>query len=158
MDARHFRRFVVRPTLEHLELYSPAAENLLVGTAACESGLAWLKQGLRRAGDGEGRALGVYQMEPATHDDIRTYLSRRARLSGLVDSLLAEFPTPETQLVTNLAYTTAIARVLYWRKPEALPAADDIPGLAAYWKRHYNTAAGRGKPADFAQALERCLA
>ena len=61
-------------------------------------------------------------------------------------------------LDTNLAYATAMARMLYWRKPEALPAADDIPGLAAYWKRHYNTAAGRGKPADFAQALERCLA
>ncbi len=45
MDARHFRRFAVGPTLDHLGLNSPAAENLLVGTAACESGLFWLKPG-----------------------------------------------------------------------------------------------------------------
>jgi len=39
-----FRREIVRPVLEHLSLHSPAAENMLVGTAAVESGLRRLTQ------------------------------------------------------------------------------------------------------------------
>ena len=160
MDARHFRRFVVRPTLEHLGLYSLAAENLLVGTAACESGLAWLKQGLRRAGDGEGRALGVYQMEPATHDDIeRRWLRFRRALAARVAALAAPAPLPRArQLMTNLAYATAMARLHYRRVRAPLPAADDIAALAGYWKAHWNTLAGAGAPAQFIESYRRLAA
>ncbi len=145
MDASQFRAEVVRPVLVHLGLHSAAAENLLVGTALHESGgLRWLRQ------LGGGPAFGVYQIEPATHDDIwRNYLRFRPRLNEQVARLAASEPTRPEQLVTNLAYATAIARVHYLRVPAPLPDAGDLGGLARYWKRHFNPAKGAGTAAAF---------
>ena len=146
MDALHFRLHVVRPTLERLELHSEAAENLVVGTALQESGgLRWLEQ------LGGGPARGVYQIEPATHDDVwKNFLGYRHKLADTIGALLASAPSRHEQLVTNLAYATAMARVHYLRVPEPLPEAGDVRALARYWKAHYNTALGAGAAADFA--------
>lgn len=38
---------------------------------------------------------------------------------------------------------------------EALPETDDVEGLGRYWKCHYNTAAGAGRPEDFLEAFAR---
>ena len=145
MDALQFRVEVVRPVLVHLGLHSAAAENLLVGTALHESGgLRWLRQ------LGGGPAFGVYQIEPSTHDDIwRNYLQFRPRLNERVARLAANEPTRPEQLITNLAYATAIARVHYLRVPAPLPDAGDLGGLARYWKRHFNTPKGAGTAAAF---------
>jgi len=52
IDAEDFRIYVIRPTLQKLDIHSPAAELLLMGTAAAESELgAFLKtEGQRTAG------------------------------------------------------------------------------------------------------------
>ncbi len=106
LDPGHFRRDVVRPALEHLELWSESAENLLLGTALVESGLRSLSQ------RGGGPALGLFQIERATHDDIRTnFLRYRRALSAKVEALVAPQPSRPRQLVTNLAYAAAMARV-----------------------------------------------
>ncbi|KAF0118141.1 MAG: hypothetical protein FD149_866 [Rhodospirillaceae bacterium] len=77
-DSAHFVTTVIRPTLLHLGLHSPAAEALLLGTAIQESRLGtYLRQ------TGGGPALGVYQMEPATHEDIWTnFLAYRPDLAA----------------------------------------------------------------------------
>ena len=66
---------------------------------------------------------------------------------------LRQFTVPhgalDDQLIWNLAYASAVARLIYYRRPEPLPRADDLPALAEYWKAHFNTAAGKGTPADF---------
>ena len=64
LDPRQFAERVIRPALVKLRLQSPAAEALLLGTAVVESGLSALVQA------GGGPALGLYQIEPATHADI----------------------------------------------------------------------------------------
>lgn len=138
----HFRALVVRPTLEALGLHSPAAENLLIGTALQESGLRWLRQ------LGEGPALGLYQMEPATCRDIwQNYLAFHRDLAQRVSRLGDREELGH--LVTRLDYATAMARVHYLRRPEPLPDAGDIEGLARYWKGYYNTAQGRGTVGAF---------
>lgn len=148
MNPNDFRFQVIRPTLNRLGLWSAAAELLLLGTALAESGLRWLRQ------KGGGPALGVYQIEPATHRDIwANYLAYRPEQRARVAALRAAAPEPEVQLMTNLAYATAIARLVYRRRPEPMPAADDLAGLAGYWKAHYNTALGAGAPEDFMNAL-----
>ncbi len=151
MDPSQFRVEVVRPVLVHLGLHSAAAENLLVGTALHESGgLRWLRQ------LGGGPAFGIYQIEPSTHDDIwRNYLRFRPRLNDRVARLAAIEPTRPEQLITNLAYATAIARVHYLRVPAPLPDADDLGGLARYWKRHFNTHKGAGTVAGFIESYRR---
>lgn len=152
MDRHHFRDLVIRPTLVRLgaKFASDAAVNLLIGTALHESGgLRWLKQ------LSAGPALGVYQIEPATLRDVyASYLCYRLPLRATV-ALIAAPGAREPQLITNLAYATAIARLIYWRAPEPLPAADDIDGLGRYWKRRFNTAGGKGEAEDFSAAFHR---
>ena len=64
LDIPQFRANIIRPVLLVIGGESRAAENLILGTALQESNLRYLRQ------LGDGPARGVYQMEPATHDDI----------------------------------------------------------------------------------------
>lgn len=144
IGVAHFRLLVVRPTLSYLGLWSTSAENLLVGTALQESGLRHLRQ------LGDGPARGLYQIEPATADDLwRNFLPNRPALSEKLNGLLAAAPSRTEQLTTNLAYATAVARLVYLRHPAPLPESDDVAALARYWKRYFNTARGKGSAAAF---------
>ncbi len=144
LDPQHFLAYVVRPSLDSIGLWSEAAERLLLGTAITESELTWLRQ------HGDGPARGVYQIEPATHDDIwANYLAYRDELANRVARLAARASPRAEQLTWNLGYATAIARLVYYRRPALLPPADDLAGLARYWKAHFNTALGAGTPEDF---------
>lgn len=152
LDPHHFRTLVVRPTLQALSLHSEAGENLVWGTAVHESHLTYLHQA------GNGPALGLYQIEPATYADLcGHYLKFRPELAAAAVRFLAPEPSPVEQLVANLAYATAICRLLYHRAAPPLPEADDIDGLAAYWKAHYNTPLGKGRAADWAQHYRETL-
>ena len=113
---------------------------------------------MRRLHQVDGPALGIFQIEPATHADVwANYLAYRENLAGRVASLASEQPRLD-QLVWNLAYATAIARLIYYRRPEPLPAADDLAGLARYWKAHFNTALGAGSVEDFLRRAGPVLA
>ena len=139
-----FKKLVIEPTLEYLELSAPAAINLLIGTALMESRLKHLIQ------KPNGPALGLFQMEPATHKDIwDNFLKYKTGLAEKVSGLIAPKPDSETQLKTNLAYSAAMCRVHYYRAPTKLPEAEDLKGLAHYWKKYYNTELGAGKPEEF---------
>ncbi len=143
LDPDQFLTYVVRPSLDSIGLWSEAAERLLLGTAITESELTWLRQ------REDGPARGVYQIEPATHDDIwANYLAYRDGLANRVARLAGQRPRHE-QLTWNLGYATAIARLVFYRRPEPLPQADDLAGLARYWKAHFNTALGAGSAEDF---------
>ena len=134
MDPVDFHDFVIKPTLDQLGLDQPGASFLLLGTGLVESNLARVRQ------VGGGPALGVYQMEPATHDDIwENWLPRNLDLAHEIERLAAQWPHGATQLMGNLAYATAMARCLYRRRPEPLPLPLDIEGHALYWKTYWNT-------------------
>ncbi|MCF8467399.1 MAG: hypothetical protein K9G33_08375 [Sneathiella sp.] len=130
------RDLVVRPTLDALQMGGANAENLILGTGLVESGFRHLRQR-------GGPALGFYQCEPATYNDILRYLGRRPVLLRRLRLCLAGEGVPDvSQLVWNLKFATAICRIHYWRVPDPIPG--NLAGQAAYWKRHYNTALGRG--------------
>lgn len=154
---------VIRPTLRHLAratrqpMNTSDAVKLLLGTAIAESGLRYLRQR-----DG-GPALGLWQMEPATHQDIwASFLGSRPDLAGAVRELRTrEGPRgeddPTRQLIYSLPYACAMARVHYYRVPDALPAEDDLEAQAAYWKEHYNTAEGAGTEEHYVSAVREAL-
>lgn len=124
-------------------MYSKVAEDLLIGTAVQESGLAYLVQLY------DGPAKGVYQVEPATLYDIyESYLEYRTPLRDKVDQLRSSLPI-EQDLISNLCYATAIARLVYYRSPEPLPDKNDVPGMAHMWKVAYNTFKGKGTEVEF---------
>lgn len=144
---------VIIPTLKYLDLYSESAANLLLGTAAQESHMGtYLKQV-------NGPALGIYQIEPATHEDVlKNFLYYRPELYKKVGALCsaADFYGDRRQdLICNLRYATAIARCIYARFQEKLPEADDVEGLAKYWKRYYNTEKGKGTVEEFKVNYEK---
>ena len=145
-----FLEHVIRPTLDHLAVAEPrlateASANLLLGTAIAESNLSALVQ------HGGGPALSMFQIEPATFDDIyERYLRARPGFLMAVQDLRLPALTPMEQLPANPFFACAIARMKFWMAPEPLPAADDIAALGRYWKTHYNTAGGAGKASHWA--------
>ena len=148
------REQVIRPTLRTMaefnpKLYSEAAVELLMGTAAQESDLGY---NLVQVG---GPALGIYQIEPATHDSIwENYLKYRPDLASIVRGFASQhaFDSQESrdnELIVNLTYSTAIARLVYWPKTQPLPSADDIEGQGEYWDLHYNGNPYKGTPEEY---------
>lgn len=135
---QHLRQYVIRPVLRHLALPNPdVAEELLILTAAHESRCGYFLHQVK------GPAIGIYQMEPATHNDIWKYLRSNPSLESLVDSFTVTGLPGE--MAWNLSYATAMARVMYFRVSEPLPSKNDVLGLAQYWKSHYNTFLGAGR-------------
>lgn len=125
-------------------LYSPAAVYLLLGTAAQESRFGtYIKQI-------KGPALGVFQMEPDTEEDIWiNFLRYQPYLKEMVKKVTGVKQPDQFHLRGNLLYQIAMARLHYWRKPEPLPSKTDITGMAKYWKKHYNTYKGKGTVEEF---------
>lgn len=148
IDKDQFRQYVIRAPLQAVNLWSLAAEELLMGTAAQESQLGtYIKQ------LGSGPALGVFQMEPATHADIHNnFLAYQTRLVKRVGS----FVTYKAEdMVTDLRHAVVMARLQYYRRPEPLPDATDIDGQARYWKQHYNTPLGKGTVEEYLRNYQR---
>lgn len=147
INCNQLRTLIVRPTLKYLDLWSEAAEELILGTAAQESQLGTYIHQL-----GTGPALGIYQCEPATQRDIwENYLAHNPVLSSKIAGLSATviLNSKDNQIVWNLAYATAMCRVHYLRVPKPLPAEDDLQALGEYWKQYYNTPAGSGTAVQF---------
>lgn len=141
INPQQLKLHVIRPTLQHLSLWSPAAEQLVLGTALTESRGEFIKQ------LGSGPALGLWQMEPATHDDIwQNYLRYNPELAGAVSELTtaAAITKGALEMAGNLYYGGAMCRVHYRRVRHALPTAGDALQLARYWKDFYNTLQGAG--------------
>lgn len=135
------REYIIRPVLNRIGLYSEAAEELLMLTAATES---LCGEYIHQVG---GPALGIFQMEPRTHDDIwDNFLKYKPALA----SHIKVYGRLAQQLPGNLYYACAMARIHYLRVKSRLPSAVDVDGLAQYWKDHYNTHLGAGRPEEAA--------
>lgn len=148
MLPAHLLEHVIKPTLiPFQDMWSPAAGELLLGTCAVESDMGEYLVQL-----GGGPALGIYQMEPFTHNDIwDRYLKSRVGMAERIKRLTspndwdwsAKHPKPST-MVHNLAYATIMARLRYWPEPSPLPAQGDWAGHAHYWELYYNRVRGHG--------------
>ena len=144
ISVDHLRQLVIRPACEAIGLYSLAAEELLLGTACQESKCGTFLKQL-----GGGPALGIFQMEPRTHDDLwANFISHRAQFAGKLDQLMLGEPDA-AEMVWNLRYAAAMCRIHYYRVKGPLPAAGDLQAQAAYWKRFYNTPKGAGTEAEY---------
>lgn len=152
MNVKQLSEHIVKPVLMALGMFSGEAFLLLLGTAAQESGgFNFIRQ------LGNGPALGLWQMEPATHDDIvENYLRYRPELESKVLELAGVTEFNSRYLLINLAYACAFARLHYRRVKGAIPLSLD--GQARYWKDHYNTHQGKGHPQEFIDNYQRYVA
>jgi len=142
IEPKHLLFKVIRPTLKALDLWSVPAERLVLGTAMQESACG---RYLIQLG---GPALGIYQMEPATHDDIwNNFLLYNSKLVDKLKQLMIADWAQSEEVIGNLYYATAMCRVHYLRVKSAIP--DHLHGQADYWKAYYNTPLGKGTTADY---------
>lgn len=129
---------VIVPSLNSIGKYSEQAAQLMLAIAIHESNLIYDKQ------IGGGPALGLMQIEPATHDDIwNNVISINSDLESKVNALLGS-STKLSALQHNDIYGVAMARIFFTRFSEPLPALGDVQGMAEYWKKYYNTPGGAG--------------
>lgn len=146
---KQLREIIIKPVLQRIGLYSKEAEDLLYGTVCAESlGGQYIKQAP------SGPACGIFQMEPATARDIyANYLKYKPELKAKIDSLRCEGLSLEENLIGNLFFAAAMCRIHYLRVAEKIPS--DLLGLAGYWKKYYNTSAGKGVPAKFIEEYKK---
>ena len=136
IDPRQLRGLVEK-VLTQYSLHSPAAVELILGTIAVESA------GGRYIRQIKGPALGIVQMEPATY---RWLVQKyRLRFPMLLDR-------PADDLEWDLRLCILMCRLRYFAVPTFLPKAADTAGLAAYWKKWYNTPLGAGTVEKFEDA------
>ncbi|MHA6493899.1 hypothetical protein ACX0MV_11725 [Pseudomonas borbori] len=141
---------VIRPTLIYLGRHSPAAEALLLGTAASQSGLG--------AALDDQHGYGLYRIAALRHQrlwDLHLALDPdlASRVRGLA-SQHAFLAAPHLELTVNLRYATAIAWMLVEAQTAELPASDDLRGLAQVWRKVFRP---KGRTSDFIDAWHRCV-
>lgn len=144
MIDKHQLREFIKETLVHFDEltgipYSDEAVELLMMTAAHESKLGTYIRQLN------GPALGIFQMEPETYNDIQeNFLEYRPHLDKAVIAMApmgSATAEAADELAWNLKLQIIMARLHYYRVPEGLPK--DIEGLAEYAKKYYNTKEGK---------------
>lgn len=146
---RHLRMHVITDTLGRLGCYDAGLVELLMLTAAVESG----GQRLVHADD----RLGLFGMRPSRHDALWSGpLSRRSRLADGLRALAGTTAPAAELLVVRLDYAAGMAAAAYLDAlPAGVPAPRDPATLAALWRRHYaapNRAAGTPSEATRAAA------
>lgn len=151
IDQKQLRKYIVVPVLQDLGMWSRDAEDLVMGTIAVESnGGQYIRQ------IGGGPALGICQIEMATHNDIAyRYLAARPDLLSKVLKAANVINLSSDHLMSNLKYAVAICRLKYFMIPTKIPG--DLAGQAAYWKRYYNTPLGAGTEQKYIRAYHRVV-
>ena len=135
-------------------MFSDFASELLVFTCAVESdGGTYLKQI-------KGPALGIYQMEPQTYNDLwQNYIRSRSNILMLLSVNFDVYRMPsEEKMVHDLFYATAMARLLYKRAPKAMPNVVTPEALWEYYKEFWNTELGKAKKDKCLKAYASFLA
>ena len=137
---------IINPTLEHLHGDDiPVSENaraLLFAIGMAETGYAVNHQ------IGGGPALGFWQMEPATITDLLAWLHGRHRKIRNDVSELSRQRTALEAVQFDPIYACAVARCFFLRRAEPLPPID-LETIARYWKKVWNTNAGKGTVSGF---------
>lgn len=157
LDVKHLLEMVVRPALREMDhapstVYGGAAEQLVVTTAAKESNLRWLRQL-------SGPAVGLWQMEPFTFNDIRDRFIKTQPYMWNAFGRCSIALRPEAgELAYNLKLAALCCRIKYLMSSHPLPERGDIAGMAQMWKSVYNTELGAGKPEEFIRAWETQVA
>ncbi len=155
MNSKQLRNFIVWPVLRIIGYYSKSAENLLLGTIAQESGMGRYVRQRNYEVDSISGAFGINQMELFTHDSLyEDFLRYRPKLQEKIINLKSPVLSDTQNLIMNLAYSVAMARIKYLQSPGELPDYDDVEGMAAYWKKFYN-AGGKGTEKEFVKNYHR---
>ncbi len=149
--ASELLEYVIRPTLRHLGVVSAAAETLLLGTAARETGLGY------HLGNCDSGA-GIYRIDAVTHRRVwDEFLAFQPDFASAVRGLASQhefLADPDAELATNLRYATAIAWVIYLWKGADISGSPDLHRLGDLWRNHFRPG-NHPDPEDFEDSYLR---
>ncbi len=144
-NSKQFRQLILQPTLKEMNLWSKEAEDLLCMV------MAWESEGGTYLAQINGPAIGIFMMQPSTHDDIwENFLSKHTMWQ---DIAIFRYHDQPYEMISNLEYATAMARVFFLRIKEPIPK--DLDSLSAYAKKYWNTEKGKATPEDYLQAYHK---
>ena len=166
MDCNQLRTLIVEPVIREIAVnsdpswhqitrYSKECEDLMIGTYAQESACGrYIKQIV-------GPALGPWQMESKTHDDVwKLYINSRMKIGGTILKMCQmSNPPAASMMIDNIRYACCMARVYYlyidFVKKLNKPIPTTLEGQAQYWKEHYNTSQGKGTVEEYIANYKR---
>jgi hypothetical protein len=122
--------------------YTPHMVNQILGTAAVESDFFAYSHQV-----GGGPALGYFQCEPPTRQDIiDNYLIYNPRMRKRLENAFGDLEVNDNFFVLNIPLQIVFCYLHYNRYGAW---GRDIYGYAANWKKYYNTSKGKGTVEDF---------
>jgi len=152
MNSQQLLDHIIVTTLKFMgrNYDSKKARMLVLSTSAIESNCG------HKIKQDSGPALGVWQMEPVTHNSIWVNCDalRKPRFSNHIKKLMI-MKSPLSALKNLLIspmYSCAMARLKYAMDKEPLPPYDDIEAIYHYYKRIYNTPIGKSTLIKFKDA------
>ncbi len=117
--------------------YSENAVELLMLTAAQETLLG------KYLWQVKGPALGMFQMEPNTFNDIWiNFIAYRGNIRDTLNDWRAPAVSWDMRMNADLAYQIVMARIFYMRILAPLPPSSDLRAMAEYYKKYWNTHLG----------------
>lgn len=142
MDSQQLLDHIIITTLKYMGRHydSTNARMLILATSAVESNCGHLIKQIN------GPALGIWQMEPNTHNDIwvNSDALKKPRFSSHIKELMIKKSPLSVlkNLLISPMYACSIARLKYSMDKEPLPPHDDKLKIYEYYKRIFNTPAG----------------
>ena len=146
IDVVELGQRIIRPTLQDFHCWSEGAEKLLLGTAIMASESGSLLYHHSNSSESAHR-YGIYQMTAKEHQSVwDDYLCKHIETAGKVRGLAGQrsfLNDPHAELITNLAYATAIAWFLYQQKFDQQQndgpplSSSSIETLSTYWYQHF---------------------
>ena len=145
INPTQLRDLITRTLKQIPSGYSSDAVKLLMMIAAHESDLGkYIKQV-------NGPALGIFQIEPATHDDVWTN-GDSCEVNASRLGYVWECDATSARLEYDLQYQILIARQKLFMISEPLPSGDDEIAMANYCKKYWNTDLGKATSEDYHDA------
>lgn len=134
IDKFELKYRIIEPTLELLGICSESLVDLLLCTAAVESGLGYRL-------DVPHNGLGLYRVHPKQHQQVwDTYLNFEPKLAGQIKKIREQHIYslhPHLELDANPQYATAIVAANYLAAPFILEATCELDELATIWTQFY---------------------
>ena len=166
--TQDFLTHVIHPVIEVLgfddgeelaevddDVYMFPSEALLLGTALAETSLEQIVQ------YGGGPAVGYFQIEPATYEDIlgNWLVGERAReITPKIYKVCCLPYMPDAgAMIWHPRFAACMCRLHYRRQPrysDKLALPDTIEGIAEYWGTYYNTSLGKGSVEHFLETWQ----
>lgn len=149
IDVKEFRDLILVPAIKSVDLFSAEAVQLLLSTMAQESSMG--KYVAQKVKVGYGAALGVFQMESVTYNDIvNGYIEDHPVMKQkILDSCNFKVFPSSNEMIWNLRFASIMARIFYLRCLGELPAIDDVEGQFKYYKTFWNTSLGKATHEEF---------